>query len=405
MRVGLWRSYMSVVAASMLIFAVLLAGCGTIAGQWQMIGPANSQINTLATDPHFPGIIYAGGSDGTTYVARGDHSGIFVASEQSPGHDPVNVLFPNPYVSGAVYAGTSGGLYVSRDYGIHYAVRASGLPAGASVTAITTGADGSKLYASVAMNGLYTSADGGTTWAAVAPVGGSSGAAGQSLPKSAAVQLLYWNSFDKVLYAAVSGTGTGIYASRDDGATWSAEDKGMPSHTDAFDLLTLPSGGIAVSGPTLYAATSAGVYARVIGADSWQSLSDGLPTGTVYSLATYAKTAGLLYAGAGKSVYVSADGGKQWRQVADGLSHAVPAIVVVPGQNTPTVTFAASGQIARYPAAKAGSGGILGSLIVILIVGGTAWYILARYGILPSYKDLRRRFSTRVRETRRIPDA
>lgn len=404
MRVGLWRPHTSVMAALMLIFAVLLAGCGTIAGQWQMIGPANSQINTLASDPHIPGIIYAGGSDGTTYVARGDHSGIFAASEQSPGHDPVNVLFPNPYVSGSVYAGTSGGLYVSRDYGLHYAARARGLPAGASVTAITTGGAGSKLYASVAMSGLYTSADGGTTWTAVAPAASASGAAGESLPKSAAMQLLYWNTFDKVLYAAVSGTGTGIYASRDAGATWSADVKGMPSHTDAFDLLTMPTGGISVAGPTLYAATSVGVYARALGANSWQPFSDGLPTGTVYSLATYAKSPGLLYAGAGKSVYVSADGGKQWRQVADGLSHAVPAIVVVPGQNTPTVAFVASGQIARYPAAKA-SGGVLGSLLVLLIVGGTAWYILARYGIVPSYKDLRRRFGTRAREARRMPDA
>ncbi len=394
MRVGLWRSCTGVMAELMLIFVVLLAGCGRIAGQWQMIGPANSQINTLASDPHIPGIIYAGGSDGTTYVARGDHSGIFAASEQSPGHDPVNVLFPNPYVSGTVYAGTSGGLSISRDYGLHYAVRASGLPTGASVTAITTGGDGSRLYASVAMSGLYTSADSGMTWTAMTPAAGSSGPAMQSLPKSATVQLLYWNTVDKVLDAAVSGTGTGIYASRDAGVTWSPDVKGMPAHTNAFDILTMPAGGISVSGPTLYAATSAGVYARAPGATSWQSFSDGLPSGTVYSLAIYAKSPGLLYAGAGKSVYISADGGKQWREVAGGLSHAVPAIVVVPGQNTPTVAFVASGQIARYPAAKASGGGVLGSLLVLLIVGGTAWYILARYRIVPSYKDLRRRLGT-----------
>jgi BNR/Asp-box repeat protein len=394
MRVGLWRPRRYTLPALALGVVVMLAGCGTVAGQWQMIGPANTQINTLASDPHIPGIIFAGGSDGTTYVARGDHSGVFVASEQSPGHDPVNVLFPNPYASGTVYAGTSGGLYVSRDYGQHYAVRARGLPGGTSVTAITTGGDGSTLYASVAMNGLYTSADGGITWTAVATAVGSSGAAG--LPKTGTVQLLYWDTHVKTLYAAVSGTGTGIYASRDDGASWSADDKGMPSHTDAFDLLTLSTGGISVSGPTVYAATSAGVFARAPGAKSWQSMSVGLPAGTVYSLATYAKSPGLLYAGAGNSVYISTDGGKQWRLVAGGLSHAVPAIVVVPGQNTPTVTFVASGQIARYPAAKGSSGGAIGSLLVFLMIGLTAWYILARYGIVPSYKDLRRRFGTRA---------
>ncbi len=68
---------------------------------------------------------------------------------------------------------------------------------------------------------------------------------------------------------------------------------------------------------------------------------------------------------------------QHWAKVADGLAHAVPAIVVAPGLNTPTVTFAAAGQIVRYPAGSGGSdsGGILSTLLLIVIVGAAAWFI------------------------------
>jgi len=68
---------------------------------------------------------------------------------------------------------------------------------------------------------------------------------------------------------------------------------------------------------------------------------------------------------------------------------------VVPGQNTPTVTFVAAGQIARYPAVAGGDGGILSTLVVIVIVGAAAWFVLARYRIVPSLPEIRRRLTRR----------
>jgi hypothetical protein len=386
MRLGLWR----VGAFGLLV--VLLAGCGTAepANQWQNVGPANAQINTLASDPHIRGIIFAGGSDGTTYLARGDKSGVFVTSVQSPGHGPVNIIFPNPYTEGAVYAGTAGGFYASSDYGNKYTARNSGLPAEASVTAITTGADATTLFISVAGKGFYTSADGGKSWKAVVP-----STATASLPANAVVQALLWDGASKAFYAAVSGAGTGVYVSHDVGASWIKDGDGLPPKTDAYALLQLTSGGSTSSGPTLYVGSSLGVYARMSGATAWKALNTGLPTGTVYSLATYFATPGLLYAGTGQTVYASTDGGQHWDKVADGLAHAIPAIVVVPGQNTPTVTFVAAGQIARYPAVAGSSGGILSTLLLVVIVGAAAWFVLARYRIVPSLPKVWRRLTRR----------
>src|SRR5690348_6008137 len=241
MRLGLWR----VGAFGLMAILLALAGCGTVAAnQWQNIGPANAQINTLASDPHIRGIIFAGGSDGTTYLARGDKSGVFVTSEHSPGHGPINVIFPNSYSDGVVYAGTAGGFYASSDYGNKYAAHNSGLPAGANVTAITTGADATTLYISVAGKGFYSSADGGKSWKAVVPSTTTA-----SMPANAVVQALLWDGASKALYAAVSGVGTGVYVSHDAGASWAKDDDGLPPKTDAYALLQLTSGGAASSGP------------------------------------------------------------------------------------------------------------------------------------------------------------
>ena len=110
----------------------------------------------------------------------------------------------------------------------------------------------------------------------------------------------------------------------------------------------------------------------------------------------YPKTPGLLYAGTQQTVYVSKDGGAQWTKVADGLTHAVPAIVVVPGEHTPIVTFAAAGQIVRYPAGGSGdSVGFISNLLIIVIVGSAAWFVLARYRLIPSPRALLRRFTQR----------
>jgi len=388
MRLGLWR----VGAFGLMAVFLALVGCGTAApaNQWQNVGPPNAQINTLASDPHIRGIIYAGGSDGTTYLARGDKSGVFVTSDQSPGHGPVNIIFPNPYVEGAVYAGTDGGFYASSDYGSKYVAHNSGLPAEASVTAIATGADATSLYVSIAGKGFYSSADGGKSWKAIVP-----SSATASLPANAVVQALLWDSASKALYAAVSGAGTGVYISHDTGASWIKDGDGLPPKTEAYALLEVTSSGSTSSAPTLYVGSSAGVYALAIWPRRWYALNTGLPTGTVYSLATYFATPGLLYAGTGQTVYTSTDGGQHWAKVADGLAHAIPAIVVVPGQNTPMVTFVAAGQIARYPAVAGSSGGALSTLLLVVIVGAAAWFVLARYRIVPSLPKVWRRLTRR----------
>lgn len=396
MRVRLWRVW--VVGLLALMLALALPGCsGSPTSQWQSVGPGDAQISALAADPHQRGLLFAGGNNGSTFLARGDRSGQFVPSAKSPGGSgPVGIIFPNPYVRGRVYAGTTGGFFSSSDYGEHYAPQNRGLPSTATITAITTGPDATTLFVGVAEKGLYTSLDGGASWKAVVPAPAS--ATNVLLPASGTIQVLLWEDASKSLYAAVSDTGGGVYVSHDRGVTWSASTDGLPAKTNVYALVEMPSGGLAASGPTLYAGTSAGVFARPVAAGSakWQSAGTGLPSGSVYSLATYSETPGLLYAGTDQAVYSSTDGGQHWQQVADSLSHQVPAIAVVPGQANPTVTYAVTGQILRYPPGNAGGGGFLGTLLLVVIVGASAWYVLAHWGFVPGIREVRRWLASRI---------
>jgi hypothetical protein len=393
MRVAVLRVWMAVpVVVSLALLA--LAGCGSTPNQWQTIGPGNAEINTLVADPQAPGLLFAGSSDGTTYYARGDYSGVFVASEKSPGGGPVNVIFPNLYTAGVVYAGTASGFFSSSDHGVHFASHDRGLPSDANVTAITTGGDGSTLFVTVAQKGLYRSGDGGTSWTALTPESVLAG--GATLPNDGTVQALLWDGAAKSLYAAISDADAGVYVSQSGGISWNVSSDGLPAKTSVYALLVLASGGVAPSGPTLYAATSAGVFARGAGATTWEKAGEGIPPGAIYSLAKYSATPGLLYAGTAQTVYFSTDGGRHWRQVAGGLAHQVPAIVVSPGKNTPTVTYAAAGQIARYPAATSGGNDFITPILLLLMIVFAGWYILGHYHIVPSFTDVRRRLTRRA---------
>ena len=386
MRVSLWRTWL----AGLLLALLALAGCGAAGpNQWQNVGPSGAQITALAADPHIHGIIYAGANDGSTYLARGDHSGVFAPSTTSPGQGQVNVLFPNPGADGVVYAGTAGGFYSSSDYGQRYAARNSGLPSGADVTAVTTLADTTTIVISVTQKGFYVSSDGGKSWKAV-PAGAG------ALPAKATVQALLWDDAAQALYAAVSDVAAGVYVSHDAGATWSNASDGLPANTNVYALAMAPASGTASSAPTLYAGTSSGAYARAGAAATWQARGTGLPAGTVYALATYPPTPDTLYAGVGQTVYGTSNGGQQWRKIANDLEHAAVAIVVTPGQHAPTVAFVAAGQVARYPGQPGGGDSTVeGTIIAAIVIGLVAWYVLGHYHIVPSMADVRRRITQR----------
>jgi len=116
----------------------------------------------------------------------------------------------------------------------------------------------SKLYAAVAGSGVYASADGGATWTAATVQ-----------PSDTRLTALAIKPDDAAtLFAATDGGG--VFISRDSGLTWNAcADTGL----DSLNVLSL----IVTGAGQLFAGTGAGVFTSGDDCVSWTAQNTGLP--------------------------------------------------------------------------------------------------------------------------------
>src|SRR5579859_3309251 len=99
------------------LLALLLAGCGTQAGDWRLVSPAGVHIFSMAADPNISALVYAGADNGSVYRARADQTGSAAPGAGIPENAVVASLLPDPKVPGRVFAGTTAGFYRSEHYG------------------------------------------------------------------------------------------------------------------------------------------------------------------------------------------------------------------------------------------------------------------------------------------------
>ena len=127
-----------------------------------------------------------------------------------------------------------------------------------------------------------------------------------------------------VLYAG-SGRGT-VHLTLDDGRSWKSISNGLPKktitrvvaskHAKAVAYATLSGHGGDEFAPYVYRTRDFG--------KTWESISKGLPTESVYVIAEDPQHASVLYLGTLLGVYVSLDDGATWHSLCTGL----PAIPV-----------------------------------------------------------------------------
>jgi hypothetical protein len=140
-----------------------------------------------------------------------------------------------------------------------------------------------------------------------------------------------------IVYAAVSGTGGGVFKSSNVGTSpFSFVSTGFPQN-QVLCVATAPS-----SLTTVYAGTAAqgsGVYVSGNAGGSWSPAGSGLGNTTVQALAVDPTSSSNVYAGTAAGVYVSNDGGTTWR--LSGLqTSAVMSLAVLNG--SPNIVFAAT---------------------------------------------------------------
>lgn len=361
----------AVVAALAPLLALLLAGCGALAGAWRLLTPPDSHVISLASDPHIPTLIYAGSDDGAVYRARADQPGLAAPGAGIPATAAVAALSPDPKIAGRVLAGTTAGLYKSDHYGDNWSAYGQGLPTNFATVALATAPDDSVLLAGTDSHGIYRSADNGATWA-VASAG---------LPSDATVTALTWDATDHLWWAGLTGGAShSIYQSADGGQTWQASDQLIKTGVDINGLATVQSPGSG-DADSVFAATSAGVYIST-GGGNWAKAHGALPATAALAVTALPDKPGAVIVSLGASVYASTDGGATWSIVAKGLTHPVAALGVTHDKKGAPVYFAASGQLARYPsganATSDSTSYLLVTLIAALLVGGG--YLIMRRG-------------------------
>lgn len=343
----------------------LLAGCGTQAGAWRLIGPDDgAHVYDVAADPHVAGLIYAGADDGGVYRGLADQTGHVVSGSGIPHDATVASLLPDPIHAGVVLAGTSAGLYRSADYGDHWSAFGAGLQGHRAAVALASTPDAAVLLAGIDQGGLYRSVNGGAAWTP----------ADAGLPTQGTPVALAWDAPDHIWLAGlVNTTGPSLYASADGGQTWTSRATGLPSGAQVNALAAL-----AGSSSTLFAATTQGLYSSTDAGQRWSRVGGGLPSGSALALATLPQRPTWGYVSIGSAVYRSTDGGAHWADVAPGLSSSVQALAAAQGKQSGPVVYVAVGQLARYPTGIPGGGSgvpdwfVLVIVLLALVIGGYA---------------------------------
>jgi photosystem II stability/assembly factor-like uncharacterized protein len=367
---------------------VLFLGAGAPAAwpaRWRSIGPEGGYVSALSFAPSDSSVAYAGTQGGGVFRS-GDGGSSWSAVNNGLGNLMIVSLAVDPSNSALVYAGTSGGLYKTTSGGASW----RRLPLGSfpSITVVLSlrinPASPNVVYASfsdAALNsGVFRTDDGGSHWTkrdAGLPGGVSAldldpdhpdtlyGVNGSS--SGAAIPLLYkttdgggsWTLLPGLkatqifAFARQRSTGTlyvstleGLFATRDEGATWTL------LYLNLFEVLVaMPSG-------TLYGSRGlGGVVSSVDGGRTWNDpipSAPGSPHGQTTVLALDLLGDHLLVGTAATGIF-SLGAATGWTQVNRGLQ-ATDITGLAVSSTSPPLLFAATFGGGVFASSNGGAG-------------------------------------------------
>ena len=326
--------------AMMLLFLVVvicLTSCASTVGvfaggKWQAGGLQHQQLLSLTVDPNNPQIIYAGDIQDGVFAST--NSGT-TWSQQSVGLPlPITIfalVFDDP--GKKLYAATNLGIFVSANATIKW-VHLSGLPVD-SYSSVAFDLNASHvIYVASESHGVYVSGDDGSSWTAV----------NKGLPSGVIIHSLTFDSVEHHLWAA---TNLGAYRSDNDGGLWRVLNNGLPTGIIMNTILPAVSSGGEKG--LVFAGTNHGFFLSHNDGSQW-SQSQVILTGTsVNAILIDYHTVTTVYAGTGIGVLRSDDNGQNWGGIASGLprDQAVQALAI--GANGYNQLFAATNGIYLFP--------------------------------------------------------
>jgi photosystem II stability/assembly factor-like uncharacterized protein len=193
-----------------------------------------------------------------------------------------------------------------------------------------------RVYAGTQPSALFVSDDGGVTYQMVEALwdhphreNWGAGFGGQAIHSV----LPHPAEPDSILVAMSTG---GVYRSTDAGASWAASNTGikayfLPDQWPEYGQCVHKVARDAANADRLYAQNHHGVYRSDDGGASWQSIAEGLPTDFGFAMVAHPHRSGVIYnfplqadgerfpPGRRCAVYRSADAGQTWEALTDGL--------------------------------------------------------------------------------------
>ena len=203
--------------------------------------------------------------DGTHLIAiDSDGGGIFLSTDKGTSWTAINNGLTDPWIENVIISGTKfyagstyGQVFVSTNSGTSWSMIGSAF---CNSRVLSVAVSGSYLIASTQSNGVFRSVIGDTSWTAI----------NSGLPSGALVTNLVVSGSN--LFAAVYGSGGGVYLSTDNGTTWTLPSTALTSD-GAYSLTIYPAKD--GSGTTnLFAGTmdNKGIFLSTDNGTSWQSV-------------------------------------------------------------------------------------------------------------------------------------
>ena len=301
----------------------------------------NSWQTTTVTTYSYDVTIQAG----TTKLAAATETGLYTSQDlgvtwkQATGTSLFNVTDVGISPSGIVLANAGGLLLRSANYGSTVQQLSSG-----PIDARDFAFSGNTLFLS-AQNGIYRSTDQGQTWSNV------------STNLKDDISLVLRINSEGILYAG--GFTSGIWRSADSGVNWTLWSQSGLTAPHSGNFFRMTNG-------TLLAATYSGLFASQDDGQTFSPFGTTLPSNSIQSVAAFGNT--IVVSSSYRGLFRSSDGGQTWMQPTSGFQESSAYDLAV----DETGNFYASGTLGVY---RSTNGGQTWSLDLVDGGQATAFYL------------------------------
>jgi photosystem II stability/assembly factor-like uncharacterized protein len=207
-------------------------------------------------------------------------------------------------IGGNLFSGTDAGVFYSTNDGINWVAGNSGLT---NKNVSTIAVIGENIFTGCFGGGndiLSLSTNGGKDWSNVS----------EELPSGVAVDALGVSGGN--LFAGLDGSYDPVYLTTNNGAAW-IDASGTPITPWASTSVS----SFAVNGNNIFTGLIyGGVMLSTDNGATWNSVSNGLPSGSYANISTLTMCNGYVFAGTGYGVFRSRDSGANWTAVNNGLT-------------------------------------------------------------------------------------